>query len=152
MYLAKTKVRVVAVVADAQAAVVTVKAVVVQAVAMLVNLVAAVKAVVAQVTAHRRDNAPATTAVIKVSHVIHLANQTSVQAASLIKASALVAQAAVIAMAFHVVSAPQPVAAVQVAAKVVRQVVLTAVAKVAQMAATVVKTRNSTIVMVNKSC
>jgi len=48
-------------------------------------------------------------------------------------------------MAFHVVSVLQLVAVVQAAAKVVQLVVLTAVAKVVQTAATVVTTRNTAI-------
>ena len=132
---------VVAVVADVLTAAVTVKAVVVQLVAMPEKLAVAVRAVVAQAIAQQQVNAPATTAVIKANHVIHLVSQVSVQVASRIKASVLV-QAAVTALAYHVVSVRQPVAVVQVAAKVVQLVVLTAVVKVVQTAATVVTTRN----------
>lgn len=142
MYLAKTKVMVVAVVADAQVAAVTVKAVVVRVVAIKAILL---MLVVVQATAHRLVNALAMTAVIKVSHVIHLANQMSVQVASHIKASALVLLAVVIALAFHVASELQRVVVVQVAAKVAQLVVLTAVVKVVQAVATVVTTRNTAI-------
>ena len=142
MYLAKTKVMVVAVVADAQVAAVTVKAVVVQAVAIKAILI---MLVVVQATAHQLVNALAMTAVIKVSHVTRQANQMNVQVASRIKASALVLLAAAIALAFHVVSVLQRVVVVQVAAKVAQRVVLTAVVKVVQMAATVVTTRNTVI-------
>ena len=101
--------------------------------------------VVVQATAQQLVNALAMTAVIKVSHVIHLASQMSVQVASRIKASALVLLAAAIALAFHVVSVLQQVVVVQVAAKVAQQVVLTAVVKVVQTAATVVTIRNTII-------
>ena len=138
MYLAKTKVMVVAVVADAQVAAVTVKAVVARVVAIKAILL---MLVVVQATAHRLVNALAMTAVIKVSHVIHLVNQMSVQVASRIKASALVLLAVVIAMAFHVASVLQRVVVVQVAAKVAQLVVV----KVAQAVATVVTTRNTAI-------
>ena len=142
MYRAKTKVMVVAVVADAQVAAVKVKAVVAQVVAIKAILL---MLVVVQATANRLVNALAMTAVIKVSHVIHLVNQMSVQVASRIKASALVLLAVVIALAFHAVSVLQRVVVVQVAAKVAQRIALTAVVKVVQQAATVVETRNNVI-------
>ena len=105
--------------------------------------------VVVQATAQQLVNALAMTAVIKAKVRAGLAtrqaNQMSVQVASLIKVSVLARQAAAIARAFHVASVLQAVVVVQVAAKVVRRVVLTAVVKVVQTAATVVTTRNSLI-------
>ena len=134
MYLAKTKVMVVAVVADALTAVV--KAVVVMQVVQ--TAAAMVKAVVAQATARRLVNAPAMTAVIKASQV-------SAQVANPIKANAQARLAVVTVPAHHAAIALQPVAVVQVAAKVAQRIALTAVVKVVQQAATVVETRNNVI-------
>ena len=134
MYRAKTKVMVVAVVADALTAVV--KAVVVMQVVQ--TAAAMVKAVVAQATARRLVNAPAMTAVIKASQV-------SAQVANPIKANAQARLAVVTVPAHHAAIALQPVAVVQVAAKVAQRIALTAAAKVVQQAATVVETRNNVI-------
>ena len=134
MYRAKTKVMVVAVVADALTAVV--KAVVVMQVVQ--TAAAMVKAVVAQATARRLVNAPAMTAVIKASQV-------SAQVANPIKANAQARLAVVTVPAHHAAIALQPVAVVQVAAKVAQRIALTAVVKVVQQAATVVETRNNVI-------
>jgi hypothetical protein len=140
MYQAKTKVMVVAVVADALTAAVTVKAVVVQQAVMQVVQTAAVmvKAVVAQATARRLVNAQAMTAVTKASQV-------SAQVANPIKANAQARLAVVTAPAHHVAIALQPVAVVQVAAKVAQQIALTAVVKVVQQAVIAVETRNNVI-------
>src|SRR5699024_325752 len=113
MYRAKTKVMVVAVVADALTAVV--KAVVVMQ--------------VVQTAARRLVNAPAMTAVIKASQV-------SAQVANPIKANAQARLAVVTVPAHHAAIALQPVAVVQVAAKVAQRIALTAVVKVVQQAAT----------------
>ena len=97
-----------------------------------------VKAVVAQATARRLVNAPAMTAVIKASQV-------SAQVANPIKANAQARLAVVTVPAHHAAIALQPVAVVQVAAKVAQRIALTAAVKVVQQAATVVETRNNVI-------
>ena len=78
------------------------------------------------------------TAVIKASQV-------SAQVANPIKANAQARLAVVTVPAHHAAIALQPVAVVQVAAKVAQRIALTAAAKVVQQAATVVETRNNVI-------
>ena len=107
-------------------------------VADVLTAAAMVKAVVAQATARRLVNAPAMTAVIKASQV-------SAQVANPIKANAQARLAVVTVPAHHAAIALQPVAVVQVAAKVAQRIALTAVVKVVQQAATVVETRNNVI-------
>ena len=143
MCLAKIKAMVAAVVVVVQLAAARVKAVVVQVAVMVLKLAARVKVVDAAIAAQVLVNAQAMTAVMLASHVTHQVSQMSVLVASRIKANVRVLAAAK-ALASHVVSVLQPVAVVQVAAKVVLLAVQVQVAraKVVLPVAIVTKTHN----------